>query len=295
MTKFLCQELLYEYLSGSLDERRCADIENYLSTCRESQRELDRLKRGIEYGHKALQVRVSQPLHEALMNFEPQWRKTLRQWNLMSSQRGWRLLPYVFVSATLVTGLFALKPWNRLPSNEAVLAEQAGMATSMEPRELPADAPVEVEAIPGLIPQIQPSQSVSAPTSEEAEERVNEAPLANTGLLNKARMEVTGFADAWPAIKDKIAALGGKAASSVELGTLKTPSEAVFHFSLPESNLNELNTFLGSFGPVRFTTEKASRVMPEGKIRIMLMVKDAAPESISSDAEHQDEAPAETP
>jgi anti-sigma factor RsiW len=96
MTKFLCMELMYEYVSGTLDPRREQDIETYLPTDRECQRELERVKRAIAYTHKAAHASVTPALHEALLKFEPQWQKSLREWTLWSSQRGWRALPYVF-------------------------------------------------------------------------------------------------------------------------------------------------------------------------------------------------------
>lgn len=94
------------------------------------------------------------------------------------------------------------------------------------------------------------------------------------GFLYRAEINVNDFMNSWPSIRDKIVALGGKVAGNVELGWLRRPNEAYFHFSLPESNLNELEIFLGTFSPVRFSKERHPRVMPEGQIRIIMTVKD---------------------
>ena len=94
------------------------------------------------------------------------------------------------------------------------------------------------------------------------------------GWLHRADITVNDFHNSWPAIRDKIEALGGKVAGNVELGWLRKPDESYFHFALPESNQKELEVFLSTFGPVRFSKERHPRIMPEKQIRIILTVKD---------------------
>lgn len=331
MTRFLCQELLYEYVSGGLDMRRAADMEKFLPTCRDSQRELDHLMRGLAYLERASEAHVSVALHEALESFEPHWQKTAREWTLWSSRRGWQVLPYVFAAATVISGIVALKPWQHFGRQEMVLAERQNIESISAGEEAPtvpepASAPVKAEG-PALVPDLNapaptpelpalrvpvvetaptpkpaakppPSESVAARTAREEETVVErqEESAGTRGLVSRGTMEISGFADAWPAIKDKIVALGGKAAGNVELGWLRTPKESYFHFSIPESNMGELELFLGTFGPVRFKAEKHPRVMPEGQLRIILLVKDGGPEEPEPPAvDDANESPAETP
>lgn len=346
MTRFLCMELLYEYVSHTLDPAREKDIEAYLPKDREAQREFERLKRAIVYTQKASHASVTETLHEALLSFEPQWQKSMREWTRWGSQRGWRLLPYIFALTTITVGLIVTKPWETAEIKEVTLAQEtkeekaapevpatniavpavnpalpamgadsvaspptatppsvagipavktapavAGPATVAPSEAAPAPvaqmpkiAPPNSQALPKPSPVVAPSETpAEAAAKETAKEEATPAPPVTKGEVRKATIEVSDFETNWLSIKDKIFALGGKAAGSSAMGTLKNPKEANFHFSLPESNFSELELFLGTFGPVRFATEKAPRVMPEGQIRIILTVKDAATDEGTSE------------
>lgn len=345
LTRFLCQELMYEYVRGALDEKRARQMDEYIAGCRDSQRELERLKRGLEYTARAAQTRVSPALREALLNFEPHWQKQLRAWTLWSSQRGWRFLPYIFVLLTIGTGLWVFKPWQPTVRDDMILAEQLKaepdmVAPSTVPQISPTETPEqkaadagkaspEMPAVAAEQPSVPPiaavkvdtrlaqqdhaaaagpldlnlakSASVTAPVmptatatamaptppvptvvapkakvvSEDSSDDRTPVPATARGFIMRGDVGVADFSNSWPAIRDKILALGGKVAGNVELGWLRRPDQSYFHFSLPESNFSELELFLGTFGPVRFVKERNPRVMPEGQIRIILTVKDA--------------------
>jgi hypothetical protein len=315
MTRFLCMELMYEYVSRTLDPAREKDVEAYLPKDREAQREFERLKRALAYTQRASQASVTETLHEALLSFEPQWQKSLREWTRWGSQRGWRLMPYIFAVTTITVGLFVTKPWKTAELKEVTLAQQtkeengktevpatniavpavnsapamgtdsvAGPATSQPKLAPPKLAPPNSQALPKPSPVVaQPEPAAAEEATAKAEPQKEAAPPVNKGEVRRAQIEISDFETNWPVIKEKILALGGKNAGNTELGWQKRPGEANFHFSLPESNFSELEMFLGSFGPVRFATEKAPRVMPEGQIRIILTVKDAAPDEGSSE------------
>lgn len=124
LTRFFCQELLYEFMSGNLDMEKQKSMDDYLTGCRESQRELERLNRGLQYSSVASRLGVSQELREALLNFEPQWKRTWLAWTHWTSRRGWRALPYIFLLLTLGLSLFLLKPWRPRLNRDLVLFEQ---------------------------------------------------------------------------------------------------------------------------------------------------------------------------
>jgi len=316
LTRFLCQELMYEYAQGRLSPQREKQMSDYIAGCRDSQRELERLKRGLAYAQKASGARVSPAMREALLSFEPQWQKQLRVWTLWSSQRGWRMLPYIFVVLTLALGLFVTKPWEKIESTDILLAEQLKAEPDMIAPPT-GDQPVsEVPLAPPLIaasPQpspLTPAPSVSvtppmpsvvkvasAPPAKTRAPEVREdtaddkapAPGASRGFIMRGEIDVPDFSNTWPMIRDKIVAMGGKVAGSVEMGWLRRADQSYFHFTLSESNYAELELFLGTFGPVRFSKERHPRVMPDGQIRIILTVKDAM-----TDESPQEPAP-ETP
>jgi len=68
--------------------------------------------------------------------------------------------------------------------------------------------------------------------------------------------------------------LGGQKAGEVQIGWRK-PDGSYFHFSLEEDKLEELKQFMSSYGPVRFYKDPHWRVMPQGKIRIILWIEDS--------------------
>ena len=72
-------------------------------------------------------------------------------------------------------------------------------------------------------------------------------------------------------------------------------NESYFHFTLPESNRDELIKYIKTFGPVRMLKEKHPVVMPQGKIRIILILrktrKAEARRSSNSHADEESKAP----
>ena len=281
LTRFLTQELLFEYISGSLHPARHRLVDEFLSEDKESQRELLNLSKGLEYAHEISRMQVSAALNEALLNFEPVWKKRLRAWSLWSWRRGWRLLPYAFGSAAVILGLAVAKPWAHRSDSEVTLAEQ----THVEPRSLekvlPQTPPVETRA-----PTAVPSEPTAAsPHASPVNKPANAA--AGSTTLRRAEVRVADFAKSWPLIRDKILALEGKAAGNVDLGWLRRRDESYFHFEVPEAHFDEFERFLGTFGPVQIRREKSSRMMPPGQIRIILLVKDGGT--------NEGKAPTETP
>jgi hypothetical protein len=317
LTRFLCQELLYEYVSGTLDPSRRRDMDDYLAECRDSQRELLNLKKGLQFAEELSRVRVSADLQEALLNFEPPWKRRLQAWTLWSSRRGWRMLPYAFIFVTAVLTLAVWKPWRPNRVREVILAEQdhhvarpallapaATVGPQAPPRptepqptaEPPARsaAPDAATAAPStattttaaheapavIKPPTPPTQATTpVAASKDEEVRDNDQKHENMratakGSLLRGELVVEDFDSSWPAIREKIVSLGGKAAGTVELGWLRRKDQSYFHFSLPESNYAELEEFLKTFGPVQIHKEPHPRVMPAGQIRIILTVKD---------------------
>lgn len=320
LTRFLCQELLYEFVTHRLDSHREQEINEFLSLDRDSARELENLNKGLRYAQQASEVKISPRLREALLNFEPHWKKRLREWTLWSSQRGWKTLPYAFVAMALALGLFATKPWIKSLDEDVMLAEQLKKEPDMVPQPTPtppaepttvptvaraqapgnvpppallappdtpsalaappapAPAPVAKAPDPAPAPLPAPSPDPAAYQAALAEAKAGrmatDAEQMGRGFLFRAEIEVSDFHNSWPAIRDKVVALGGKVAGNVELGWLRKSTESYFHFTLPESNYSEFELFLGTFSPVRFSKDRHPRVMPEGQIRIILTVKD---------------------
>jgi hypothetical protein len=138
-------------------------------------------------------------------------------------------------------------------------------------------------------PTAEPKESLSAPAaattppaSTESSEVTGEesgAPAASAdrkpmkGYVYRAFMTVEGVDGKTAEITQSLQALGGTKAGQVELGWRKAKG-SYFHFSLPESNYEEVVKLLRNFGPVRIYKDPHWRVMPEGKIRFILWVEE---------------------
>jgi hypothetical protein len=98
----------------------------------------------------------------------------------------------------------------------------------------------------------------------------SDKPMKN--FVYRAFMKVDKLEDGSSKIASEIKRLGGVKAGQVELGW-KKPKGSYFHFSIPESNYEELLKILRTFGPVRIDKEPHWRVVPQGQIRFILWVE----------------------
>lgn len=116
----------------------------------------------------------------------------------------------------------------------------------------------------------------SAAADVESEDRVQSSAQSDKQQKNfvyRAFMSLDKLEDGSSRIASEIRRLGGVKAGQVELGW-KKPKGSYFHFSIPESNFEELLKILRTFGPVRIDKEPHWRVVPQGQIRFILWVED---------------------
>ena len=276
LTRFLCQEMLYEFADDRLDERRRVDVETFLADDRDSQRELENLRKGLRYAASLSRLELTPGLSEALKAFEPRWKVRLQAWTLWSSKRGWQVLPYAVIALALSLVTLSYRSWDH-PA-EQTLAEQTPTPMHL-PEPTPTVGPTDIftagaGGVPSVIdthPGVQALQrevaSAEAPTP-------NPVPAVGKAEIWRGSLEIPEFDQNSPAIRAKIIELGGHAAGSVELGWLRQPGEAYFHLTLPENNFARLKAYLTTLGPVRIAREPHPRRMPAGQIRIILTVKD---------------------
>ena len=93
------------------------------------------------------------------------------------------------------------------------------------------------------------------------------------GFVYRAFMALGKIENVTEEIRTELQNLGGQKAGEVRMGWRK-PKGSYFHFSVPESNYDAVVEMLRSFGPVQIAKDPHWRVMPEGKIRIILWVED---------------------
>ncbi|MCB0356216.1 MAG: hypothetical protein KDD40_04375, partial [Bdellovibrionales bacterium] len=94
------------------------------------------------------------------------------------------------------------------------------------------------------------------------------------GELYRAFMTLDNIDTVTQEFIDKISQLGGEKAGKVRLGWRKKDG-SYFHFEMDESKLEDLENFFKTYGALRIYKDPHWRVMPEGKIRIILWVEDS--------------------
>jgi hypothetical protein len=304
MTPFTGNELLYDCMSGVLDDERKKAVEAHLQTSREAQIDYQKILMGLQYTEKLKQITISQALLERLSApssyLSVLFKKSrFDQWP-MGLKWGLEALVVVFVIVTFLTAA----PWEKIlklrvltGANEVVLTEFAkppaakkntqeapettepsqfvdeGIKANRESAVNPSQtAPVLVAKavpMPKPAPKTQAKAAVATVSVEEEQES------GKIGYLYRGQIAVTNLEAVGPKIKEKIMELGGRKAGEVELGWQKTPGFAYFHFTIPEAKYDELQVFLSDYGKVKISKDKHSRVMPDGIIRLIITVDEA--------------------
>ncbi|MCB0351402.1 MAG: hypothetical protein KDD38_09480 [Bdellovibrionales bacterium] len=89
--------------------------------------------------------------------------------------------------------------------------------------------------------------------------------LANSKITAKQAAE----------IREKIIRAGGVKAGQVELGWYKTrPDGHYYHFSMPEKNYEKLIAELSAYSTFQISKNPHTRIMPKGKVRVILFLED---------------------
>ncbi|MGZ3723426.1 MAG: anti-sigma factor family protein, partial [Bdellovibrionales bacterium] len=265
LTRFICQELLYEFVLGKLDTERQKAMDEYLTTCRDSQHELERLRRGFVFSSQMAKTEVSPELHQALMGFEPVWMRRLAAWTAWWSRRGWKLLPYFVITGIIVLGLAVAKPWQLFTQRDVVLVETAKQeATTASP---PADSkvqnntvtPLKPDAakeaavaakaivppvIPAVIPAVKPKAAEKPKIAEEEAEASAVTPIPSPMMVPAPAPAVVPMAAENPeATADDTPALDAPAAKSEHKWLLRGKME-VKDFDVAAAAIREKITFL---------------------------------------------------
>lgn len=304
LSRFICQEMLYDYMNNTLDEDRRWAVEQYLSYAPDLQTELKLMKLAEEYCGQLAKTRASSTHLEELKNVKSfaallidrlrwvHWPETLR-WATQSL-----LISFLVAMIALVI------PWSHIsfkfPKRESPATSMRQPQTPVEPTEAVAPTVVaqsgpestksEVAKTetpkPSVDSQVAPVVAAKAPTagaknSVAAAITGDAATVSKTktvqlqGLLYRLMMTVEKGEELQPEITEKLIKLGAEKAGQVDLGWRKDdPPGSYYHMKMPEANYDELIKTLGAYGPVRIYKNPHERVMPPGEIRIILFIED---------------------
>lgn len=310
ISPFIGHELLYDYLSGTLDRERRAAVEDHVKFSRDAQLDLMKIQNGQKYAEKLSGTIVSQPVIAQISAPTSYLSVLMQKANFDKWPQGlkWGLEALVVMVAIVI--VLTITPWQKAMQlgmnsgpKEVVLAEVPKTASVSNVEEKPefmdegvkeattepVKEPVK-ENTPAKVPEKtgEPAKALAAadtkqappvpavapqPTAAVAE--IAAAPATSGGFLYRGVLSVTNLEVIGPKITDKISELGGRKAGSVQLGWEKVPGEMYYHFTIPEAKYQDLLNFLSTYGKPKLVREKHPRVMPDGIVRLILTVDEA--------------------
>lgn len=283
ISPFIGHELLYDFLTNSLDPERRAAVEDHVKYSRDAQLDLAKIEGGQKYAERLADTRVSEPII-AQINAPSSYLTVLMQKsNFDKWPQGlkWGLEALVVVSVIVV--FLSITPWQKVlqlgsltGSKEVILAEVSKTESIPVITEKPefVDEGAKAAATPTVVPTPTPVATVTVVKKEE--KPVETAPAAASGgFLYRGEIFATNIDTVGPKVTDKILELGGRKAGSVELGWKKTPTSMYYHVTIPEAKYQDLLNYLGTYGKPKFGKEKHPRVMPDGIIRLIFTLDES--------------------
>lgn len=300
LSRFVASELLYDYMMGRLDSDRQKAMHEHLQDSPELQEELKTMQVAENYLENIARTKISSHHLSELAEY----RTTTEHFFSRLQFANWPVFMRWVAEALLVSfavaALALFIPWDKITSNitnsiptakipdevipampqepvEQKIAEANKTETTPEPaQKAPVEAVVAQASKDVQKPQTAPSKVEVTTIVKSEKPKVS----ALNGFVYSMMMSLTDTATLTPEIRAKIEELGGIKAGQVELGWRKqNPAGSYFHFSMPEENYDQLVQTLGGYGRVRIYKNPHERVMPEGKIRIILWVEDNAVET----------------
>jgi hypothetical protein len=128
LSRFLANELLYDYATGNLDKHRVASVDDFLRTSKETQNELEALRLGIEFCDQLSQTETSPELMYKLSQVRSWHSRVLRvvHWRNWPEVTKWTLEALVI---SLLVAFVAVIGWPKLaemlpaPRSDLTLAQ----------------------------------------------------------------------------------------------------------------------------------------------------------------------------
>lgn len=311
LSSFMCKEMLYDYVSGKLDPERQQAVKQFLDQSTEIQGELNAVESALAYCEGLAQTEISEPLLKNIRDAKTPWVKLVStlHWRQWPDSLKWGVEAVAISSSVVLVALLLgpkiMEMWPKATDQKVILAEvdakktaTEGATTGDEPpasteEVVVAEAPPKASAEPPQPSKVEPpppepvsvavAPPVVAPVVTETKAPAAVAtptlsaekpkPLATTGFLYRAFINLNDVDGVSPNITASLEGLGAEKAGEVPLGW-RRPQGAYYHFTLPEENYDKMMEQLRTYGEVRISKDPHPRIMPTGVIRLILWVED---------------------
>lgn len=160
-------------------------------------------------------------------------------------------------------------------AEEKSAAVPVSTPTPATPTPAPSATPVLAKATPTPAPATPtPAPKAQAAAPMPTKPAATPKPERPTiGSLYRGQVEVTNLDATTAKFIEQITVAGGRKAGEVELGWEKGKTR-YFHFTIPEARYEEFLGFAGQYGTVQINREPHPRLMPEGIVRVILVLRE---------------------
>jgi anti-sigma factor RsiW len=288
LTHFLFREMLLDYVDGVLDQPRRLLMEEFLREHPECQSEVADLRRAMQYCDRLSTTDLS-PQTVAVVQAH---REPIDQIFDMLSWRTWpESVRWSLEALTVAMGLLILTiavPWYQVMQffgHDGALTLARGKAPiGQEIREVevptepnsqspPVEAPVESpKPKPLVVSEQQP------PVSPQTVEKLTDVTqrtvpsLAAKGELTRIEMSLPDLDRSTQDLRALLESLGARRGGQVPIGN-REGDQSYFHFVIGKNEADVFMEALKSRGDYRLSREPHRRVMPEGEVRIIFVLK----------------------
>lgn len=309
LSRFLCQEMMYDYVTDNLDEERKQAMKDYIQRSEETQEDLEAFQEALNYCEQLSHLAPTEPLIEKVKSQSSISKKIIHvlSWNNWPQPVKWTLQGALV--SVLAAGVAIFLPWERLQIdldlkskgsplyvaetqtqdvnseqkssdvNEEVLEnqelepEEAKVVTQEPtPVEEPQDTPIKSEQKKPVEETVAENNNEEEVEAEASKSRSAVVKSNLKGSLTRMYMTVKDFKEFSLVVEDFIRSVGGSKAGQVELGWEKNQNTRYFHFTIPEKDYPNLMQLLRAKADTRVMRTPHSRVMPEGKMRLILEI-----------------------
>jgi hypothetical protein len=280
----MVQEMLFDYATHSLEASRSAEVKSEIEKSELFQDELIKIQTGLKYFDHMFEVKISSSLAD-----EIQGRKSylqlirislsLSQWPPIVK---WALEAFVII--LIVVLLTVLVPWNQIrefalqeSKTELILAEVMKKTEVLVPKEsvgIVADnSKFDDEVV--RVPETPKPANTEIKLAKAAATVVKVEEPKKQGFVYRGTAKIVNAEVGSLKLKDKIIQLGGRKAGEVELGWKRNQGDYYFHFTIPESKLAELETYIKSVGDIQLSRDPHPRIMPNGIVRFIFTTEES--------------------
>lgn len=306
LSAFEAEKMVADYLNQQLDSERSQAFEMATKEFPRLNELIESYQHGQNYTLKLKQFKLSEDLKKSILRPETFIDQTLERVQFSKWPKSLKMSLEILSVAALIATVSVLIPWEQLTSLKFGRSGDIVLAEINKQFDLPQDSglpslvvdtesgsfPDESEdvmssttttvlsAVASTTSTTLQSRPTAAVAAREAQQNQQASVVGTTvaerrlGSLFRGSIQVVNAKAAAQKITQRLSELGGRKAGEVEMGWEREKDLFYYHFTIPEDRYDQLSSIFSEFGSLRLGKERHERVMPEGIIRLIIVVED---------------------